>query len=269
LERVLPQILVNAGFETPSVGAAQFAYSPAGSGWTFSTQSGGNGAGIAANGSGFNSANPNAPQGTQVALLQGLGSVSQTFTGLVAGASYEISFFAAQRNNIYGQQLGQTWQVLLDGTSIGSFAPSESAQGYAMYTASFTASAATNHSIAFAGTDANGGDNTIFIDDVNFTPLSALAQGQTLVAATKKAESLPVAPATPAALYATPLAHGQLSIAWPADHMGWHLQVQTSSIAGGFSTNWVTIPGAELSNQYNATVDPSLGARSVFFRLVP
>ena len=269
LERVLPQILVNAGFETPSVGASQFAYSPAGSGWTFSTQSGGNGAGIAANGSGFNSANPNAPQGTQVALLQGLGSVSQTFTGLVAGASYEISFFAAQRNNIYGQQLGQTWQVLLDGTSIGSFAPAESAQGYAMYTASFTASAATNHSIAFAGTDANGGDNTIFIDDVNFTPLSALAQGQTLVASTKKAVSLPVAPATPAALYATPLAHGQLSIAWPADHMGWHLQVQTSSIAGGFSTNWVTIPGAELSNQYNATVDPSLGARSVFFRLVP
>jgi hypothetical protein len=251
-----PQVVVNAGFETPSVGTYQ--YSPTGAGWTFSTQSGGNGAGICANGSAFNSSNPNAPQGIQVAFLQGLGSISQTFTGLVAKSSYQVSFYAAQRNNIYGQQLGQTWQLLLDGAVIGNYAPAESAQSYVVYTANFTASALTNHTITFAGTDTNGGDNTIFIDNVNLTPVKTTGQALS-------AQLTPQA----LALTAYPTSPRQLAIVWPVDHAGWQLQAQTSSLTGGLGTNWVTVPGSELSTQFNCTVDPGLGSKSVFFRLVP
>jgi len=86
--------------------------------------------------------------------------------GLLAGAIYQITFSAAQRNNIYGQQAGQTWQLQLDGTNIGTYAPPESAQSYVDYAATFTASASSSHTIAFVGTDSNGGDNTVFIDDV-------------------------------------------------------------------------------------------------------
>src|SRR5262249_26207386 len=63
--------LINSGiaddssFETPNVGTGaygDFAYNPTGSPWTFI-----GGAGVAGNGSGFTSGNPNAPSGTQVA----------------------------------------------------------------------------------------------------------------------------------------------------------------------------------------------------------
>ena len=257
LTQVTPQLLADAGFETPVLAAAQYAYSPAGSGWTFSAQSNSiNGAGITANTSAFNSGNPLAPQGSQVAFLQGLGSISQTFTGLVAGAGYQLSFYAAQRNNIYGQQSGQSWQAKIDGVVVGNYAPPESAQNYALYTASFTASSSASHAIAFVGTDTSGGDNTIFIDAVNLTQISA---SQTIVTT--------VATNSPAISALSP-SGGQMTIAWPADHLGWQLQAQTSSLAGGIGTNWVTIPSSALSTQFNLTIDPALGAKGVLYRLV-
>src|SRR5262249_57081705 len=67
--------LANASFETPNIGTGSwgaFQYNPSGTGWTFS-----GGAGEAGNGSGFTNGNPNAPDGTQVAFLQGTGSMSQ------------------------------------------------------------------------------------------------------------------------------------------------------------------------------------------------
>jgi hypothetical protein len=257
LTQVTPQLLADAGFETPVLAAAQYAYSPAGSGWTFSAQSNSiNGAGITANTSAFNSGNPLAPQGSQVAFLQGLGSISQTFTGLVAGAGYQLSFYAAQRNNIYGQQSGQSWQAKIDGVVVGNYAPPESAQNYALYTASFTASSSASHAIAFVGTDTSGGDNTIFIDAVNLTQISA---SQTIV--TTVATNSP-------AISALSSSGRQMTIAWPADHLGWQLQAQTSSLAGGIGTNWVTIPSSALSTQFNLTIDPALGAKGVLYRLV-
>ena len=91
----------DAGFEQPNVGPAgtcgSFKYNPAGTPWTFVGNSG-----IAANGSGFTSSNPDAPEGGQVAFLQETGSFSQTVNGWAAG-TYQISFQAAQRA---GQQPG-------------------------------------------------------------------------------------------------------------------------------------------------------------------
>jgi hypothetical protein len=86
-------ILLNGDFSTPNQGGG-YTYSPTGADWTFA-----GGSGIQANGSawGFTSA----PVGTQTAFLQGVGSVSQDITGLVAGQGYTVSFYLEQRPN-YG-----------------------------------------------------------------------------------------------------------------------------------------------------------------------
>lgn len=57
-----------------------------------------------------------------------------------------------------------------------------------------------------------------------------------------------------------------LSLAWPVDHTGWHLQIQTNSLAVGLNTNWVTLPGTDLVNSTNLTINPANG--SVFYRMV-
>jgi hypothetical protein len=233
-----PASVLNFGFETPSVGTYQ--YNPSGAGWTFTAQSGANGSGISANNSAFTTGNPSAPQGFQVAFLQGTGSISQTLIGLIAGAIYQVTFAAAQRNNIYGQQVGQTWQLKLDGTTIGTYAPPESATNYLTYTASFSPTTAGNHTLAFVGSNANGGDNTVFIDNVQ----------------------LSFAPATVPPNLGGQLVGGQIKIFWPVDHTGWRLQMQTNSLIG---TNWMTVLGSMLTNQFISPIDLANG--SVFFRL--
>jgi hypothetical protein len=152
------------GFEAPVT--PTYIYNPASASWSFTPQSGSNGSGVSANGSGFTSANPRAPQGGQVAFLQSSASMTQTLSGFVAGVTYTITFSAAQRNRAI--QLGQTFDIQIDGITIASFAPAQSATNYADYTARFTATACM-HTLAFVGTNLNGGDNTIFIDNVRIT----------------------------------------------------------------------------------------------------
>jgi hypothetical protein len=150
-------ILSNAGFEAPNVGTGTFGafqYNPSGTAWKFDDNSG-----VAGNGSGFTSGNPNAPEGTQVAFLQGTGSFSQSAT-FTAG-TYTLNFMAAQRGNF--QASSQTFQVLVDGVVIGTFTPGSTT--YTGFSASFTVTAG-NHTITFVGTNPNGGDNTAFIDQV-------------------------------------------------------------------------------------------------------
>ena len=161
----VPALVPNFGFETPNVGTYQF--NPPGASWSFTAQSGANGSGIAANNSAFTSANPVAPQGVQVAFLQGISTVSQTMTGFTPGSNYVVTFSAAQRN--YQQNGGQTWNVTLDGNVIGTFAPARAATDYLDYSTNFTASA-VSHTLAFVSTDLNGGDNTVFIDNVRIVP---------------------------------------------------------------------------------------------------
>jgi hypothetical protein len=159
INTVVP-ILTNAGFENPNVGAGNYQYNPSGSGlgWTFDTSSG-----VTGNNSAFTSGNPNAPEGNQVAFLQGYGTISQTATFAAAG-TYKINFMAAQRVN--GNFSSQTIQVLVDGVVVGYFTPSTTNNGtYTSFTASFTVTAGT-HTITFAGSDPDGQDNTAFIDQV-------------------------------------------------------------------------------------------------------
>ncbi len=59
---------------------------------------------------------------------------------------------------------------------------------------------------------------------------------------------------------------GSLVLAWPADHTGWRLQVQTNNLTAGLGTNWSDVPGATATNSMNFLFDASNG--SVFYRLV-
>jgi hypothetical protein len=148
--------LGDAGFEQPSVGAGQFQYQPTGSPWTFTGS-----AGISANNSGFTAGNPPAPEGTQVAFLQGTSSFSQSVTGWPA-SSYAITFDAAQRSN--HQASHQDFQVLVDNAIVGTYVlPGTSYQS--ITTNPFTITPGT-HTITFQGLDSAGGDNTAFVDNV-------------------------------------------------------------------------------------------------------
>ena len=59
---------------------------------------------------------------------------------------------------------------------------------------------------------------------------------------------------------------GSLQIAWPSDHLGWSLQVQTNAAGVGLSTNWFRILGSDTETQVVIPLNPANG--SVFYRLV-
>ncbi len=56
-----------------------------------------------------------------------------------------------------------------------------------------------------------------------------------------------------------------VNLAWPADHTGWYLQIQTNSLSTGLNNNWVTLPGSQLVNSTNMSINPANG--SVFYRM--
>ena len=58
---------------------------------------------------------------------------------------------------------------------------------------------------------------------------------------------------------------GNLSLSWPADHLGWFLQVQTNALSKGISTNWVDVAGS--SGVTNVIVPVSPANPTVFYRM--
>jgi hypothetical protein len=152
-----PSTLQDGGFETPSIGSgpSAYVYNPPASPWTFVGQ-----AGVTGNNSGFTSGNPAAPQGSQVAFLQNAGSFSQAVT--LSAGTYLVSFSAAQRAAY--QSSSQTFQVRIDGVTVGTFTPSSTS--YASFATSTVNLTAGIHTVAFVGLNPNGGDNTAFIDQV-------------------------------------------------------------------------------------------------------
>ena len=161
---VSPTGFTDPSFENPSQGSGESAYQydPTGSAWSFSGS-----AGLAGNGSGFTSGNPNDPQGSQVAFLQKTGTISQVVDFAAAG-SYMISVSAAQRGN-FGTS-NEEVQVLVDGTVVGTITPASTS--YATYTtASFNVTAGS-HTITFVGVDPTGADYTAFLDQVSIDIVS-------------------------------------------------------------------------------------------------
>ena len=97
---------------------------------------------------------PQRPAGPQAAFLQGTGALSQTFA--FAAGTYTVSFDAAQRG-LVSERCAQTFEVLLDGTVIGTFTPGSSS--YTLYTTNSFTVAAGNHTLAFVGLNPSGGDH--------------------------------------------------------------------------------------------------------------
>jgi len=57
--------------------------------------------------------------------------------------------------------------------------------------------------------------------------------------------------------------NGKVQFDWPADHIGWRLEMQTNTNKGGLGTNWFTVPGSATTN---LIVVPTANISS-FFRL--
>jgi len=158
------------GFETPAVGNGNYQNNPTGAGWTFSGSTG-----ISGNGSALTSGNPNAPEGNQVAFLQGssTSSITQSVDGLTPGVSYAVRFSAAQRANCCGNG-GEGFQIFVTDSTLGSillgtFHPSGTDyQDYSTITFSPTQEG-HSHQLRFVGLNPSGADNTALIDNVRIT----------------------------------------------------------------------------------------------------
>ncbi|MBZ5524872.1 MAG: hypothetical protein LAP21_21785 [Acidobacteriia bacterium] len=180
--------VANPGFETPALGsgASAYQYHPAGSSWAFGPNSGFDangvivgGSGITGNNSGFTSSNPPAPEGAQVAFLQGgpANFISQSLSGFQAGVNYTVSFLAAQRGNFNAG--GQDFDVYIDATLLGTFRPASTS--YALLaTPAFTTTAGA-HTLKFVGRDSAGGNgNAAFLDAVQVTGTVGTADSGTV-----------------------------------------------------------------------------------------
>ncbi len=55
---------------------------------------------------------------------------------------------------------------------------------------------------------------------------------------------------------------GQLQLNWPADHLGWRLEMQTNSLSS--SASWITVPNSTATNEISMPINPGGNA---FFRL--
>ena len=162
---VVPSI-ADGSFEQPVVAANTYQLDPSGIPWQFSGI-----AGVSNNGSPFTAGNPNAPDGSQVALIKGTGSMSQSVS--FAAGTYDLSFMAAQRANYQSQS--QQIQVLVDGSQVALLTPVSTS--YGLYqTLNFTVTAGA-HTIQFIGTNPQGGDNTAFLDGVAISAASPISDG--------------------------------------------------------------------------------------------
>jgi hypothetical protein len=167
-------LLAGGGFESPVVAGSQA--NPAGSGWTFAGT-----AGIAHNGSALG--NPAAPEGSQVAYLQGAGGANgqfQTTVTVPANATsnvYALEFQAAQAAGS-----SMPLDVLVDGVRVSgttwqqdSYTPGTDWETFS--TRTFTAAPGSTHTVAFVGASTEG-THTLFVDAVKVTSVDALFAGE-------------------------------------------------------------------------------------------
>ncbi|MCH2224186.1 MAG: T9SS type A sorting domain-containing protein [Crocinitomicaceae bacterium] len=153
---------VKGDFESPSLNGASYAYDydfthP--NGFTFSA-----GTGISSNGSGFTSANPNAPNGSQVAFIQGSGAyIERTFGfGSNSGRFYRVVFKSALRNRP-GEK--KRLRVLVDNIEVGEFDIISS--NYKVKTTLPIFLNSGQHTIRIVGVNTvSAGNHTAFIDEL-------------------------------------------------------------------------------------------------------
>lgn len=175
------QTIVNPSFEAP--GISNFVYTTSVTGWTFSAfVSGSGGTGLTTNGSSFGTVDIGGASdpggGTQAALIQGAGIISQAID-FSAGGAFTLSFFAEARGSQSG---GVPLSITIDSSvlTFGGNATASAASGSVFNTIvsdPFSVSAGF-HTLSFTGTvNLNTADVTTFIDQVS---IAAVPEPSTL-----------------------------------------------------------------------------------------
>lgn len=172
----------NSSFETPDETTALWGTGPTSlpastASWTFvgaTGSSSGNNSGISiqtsgtwAKGNGGGSGT--APDGKQVAYVESSGSITQAVSGFTTGQTYTIMVAASQRQSV--SQTANPFQIVVNDTVLGAFTPAQSNPYYVDYSATFTASSASN-TIAFVGTSTSG-TSAVLLDNVRIFLSSA------------------------------------------------------------------------------------------------
>ncbi len=155
-----PVEVPDAGFEEPLT--MNVTSAPTGGAWKFTGDQPA-AAGLIANDSSLMQDDAKTSDGKQAVFLKGKATITQTVGGFIPGAEYKITYFAAQRKD--PKEKGQTWDLKVGDQVAASYAPPADYTDYLEYSASFTATAASE-TISFVGTDTNGGGNTVFLDNV-------------------------------------------------------------------------------------------------------
>jgi hypothetical protein len=111
-----------------------------------------------------------------------------------------------------------------------------------------------------------GGSSTtnLDVDFTTFTNLMNAAIGMEYVQSTNEIQPIVQDPYTtdnPTNITAS-VSSNTLTIAWPADHIGWILQAQTNGLSTG---QWFDLPGSDVVNAVVIPINPA--NTSVFYRL--
>ena len=151
----------NSSFETPALAAGAYQYNVTGGVWSFVGRSG-----LQSNGSAWGA--PAAPNGTQTAFVQASGGANGNVSQVINFASpgtYTVTLNAAARASTGGQ----TFNVRIDGVTVGTFTPVTTTSFTSFTTPAFTITTAGNHTLSMIGT-ATSGDKAVFIDSVGISP---------------------------------------------------------------------------------------------------
>ncbi len=164
-------VLTNGSFESPNIGTGNYTYAPSGTGWAFSGSALVNAQGANA---WYGGSAPSGMNGVQFAALQGLGSLSQSFTA--TASTLHLGWLDAGRPN-YGCCNGdQSYNVLLNGSAVGGTFSTVSGESFGFNTLDFTGlTVGLDYNLAFQGLI--NADQTSFIDGVvlSDTPVAAPA----------------------------------------------------------------------------------------------
>ncbi len=107
-------------------------------------------------------------------------------------------------------------------------------------------------------TNTGQANGTVYYYEVTATN----SMGESVVAGPVNAR--PVSPVAPQLNVG--ISGGTLQFSWGQDHTGWRLEMQTNTLGGGFSTNWVNVAAASNTNQIVLPISSTTG--TAFFRLV-
>jgi hypothetical protein len=157
--------------------------------------------------------------------------------------------FALTATTISSNQIGLSWFGNLNATGYIVKRSSVSGGPYSTIAPNVTELTYTNSGLA---------DGTVYYFVVSATN----SFGESPNSSEASAQTVSLAPVQ----LAFDTSGSSMQFAWPANHVGWRLEMQTNPVGAGMSANWVTVPGSTTTNQAVMSINPADG--SAFFRLV-